>query len=268
MKEKIEIAEEIINNGIIVKNCFKKTGQWKKDIYNDKSFSISIIDVLPKKVLKDIEYCTNEIKKNLNKYSVDTPWGMFIKGELVAEWEEENRRLYDQYTELIKKIGSKYDFIVEKIKDNCRNEIKKNKGDKLPDSSIQQIINQVIDNTPSREEFLFSLTYNFYLLKININDFEDDKKNIYINIFIDETKRNFKHEISNLAKLSCSILDDYDKITIRLARWVRGIFEKNKNINFFDEKIDRIVNDIKDVVRMRRSEIDLRKLRDLLGDLI
>jgi hypothetical protein len=268
VNKKTELASSIIEEGFIIKTCFKKLSPCKKTRYSENNIDIESYDIINKDVLSDIDYCINEIRRNLKKYCLRTSWGYFIRKDSLEEWKLKNDDLSHQYRELLKKIGIKYDFIINDAKKNCRKEIQKTFKKELPDSSVQQIINQVVDRIPNREEFVSSFSYNFYILKINVNEFSDEEKSIYIETFINEATVNFKKEISIFAKYSHDALIEYNKITMRLIRWIRNIFEKNKNINFFNEDIDKIINEIKDTVRKRRAEINLEELKLLLKKLI
>ena len=163
MNKKTELASSIIEEGFIIKTCFKKLSPCKKTRYSENNIDIESYDIINKDVLSDIDYCINEIRRNLKKYCLRTSWGYFIGKDSLEEWKLKNDDLSHQYRELLKKIGIKYDFIINDAKKTCKILGFNESSEKFADCTLKlysQKVDELVAEKQTRQQQVNSSSSN------------------------------------------------------------------------------------------------------------
>jgi predicted hydrocarbon binding protein len=76
--------------------------------------------LLPPEILSEIETLETKARENLKTYSFDTVWGHFVPYKAFEKWDEENTKIKNDFMEAAKKIGERYDEIVQIVKGEYR----------------------------------------------------------------------------------------------------------------------------------------------------
>jgi len=148
-----------------------------------KDFMLNYIDLgheklLPPSVLAEIASVERRARQTLTSHSFNTVWGKFVPYSAFKNWKAESDDLRDEFLDLAKSIGMRYDSIIEEVKqdyEGMAHEVWKRlypDDDKSPPVSFtESFTSRIIDKIPDREKIVASFKYEVTFLSIPLPSF-------------------------------------------------------------------------------------------------
>jgi hypothetical protein len=215
-------ALALMTKGVIVKLSMKRWGA--KGKLTPEALGLKFVDegsysffkqylqkLLPPREMTDIVAIERLARLSLANYSFETVWGRFLPFTAFDEWQKENAEFKTEYYNLAKSIGSRYDSILVKVKEEYRNMAKdvwarlypQDKNNPTP-AFIEDFVQKIIEKIPPREEIVASFRYNVTyftiplpaLIESNIAKAEEIKLRREMAKFDSEIEKEAKRRIS------------------------------------------------------------------------
>jgi hypothetical protein len=188
--------------------------------------------IFPADLLRDINICAAEAKKNLKENSFDTVWGRFVPYSSFASWKEKNDQIQEKFMAFPERIIFEYESIIDEVKlqyVSLAEDVWKrvNKKEKTPDLFITTFVNKVAGLIPSREEIVGSFEYNvgYYTIPLpafiaqNIKIKDEITKEIELENYNKELEKSTRREIASFyVDQKKTLLDGFLNATIGYLR--------------------------------------------------
>jgi len=262
--------------------------------------------LFPKDVSKDLAALEAKARRNLAEFSFETEWGYFVPFTAFEAWSIANYETNQQYTEATKKIGSEYNNIIMRVKEEYK-ELARDVWARLyPDnkngvteSFIESFSNKVIAQIPPVEKLISSFSYSstYYAVPMlsfidtiiaKTDDIEDrlernirqqiskeymDRKDSLIDDFLDKTVIGLRSHIvatcgDVLQSLRRQMITDGD-IPHRPTVKLQKMIKKVRFLDFYkDDKMASCLKDLEQKLGRNREDNNLNVVVDQLEQII
>lgn len=229
--------------------------------------------LLPPSVMWEISNLERKARMCLNQYSFDTNWGKFIPFSSFLDWKEENDKIKQEFYEFSKRVGERYEEIVEEVQVQYRTmgeDVWKRMypTDTKPpsESFLTNFVTKVTDKIPEREIIVSSFKYNETFFNIplpsaiakdvaNAQKIEQDMETKVVEHVLElESKRVIAEEYRNKKK---EMIEAFlDSTVSYLRHHIRELITNTYYILQKNEKDITLVH----VKKIKKAIIQIRKL--------
>ena len=176
-----------------------------------KYISLGNEKLLPPEVLKEITTIESRARANLTAYSFNTVWGSFIPYKAFEKWDDENTKIRSDFMEAARKLGERYDEIVQTVKDEYK-QIAKDVWMRLypnnptpTEAFIEDYASKAVAKILDRNSLIASFKYDVThfiipmptILEENISKAQEIKNERELNKFSNELEKETKRKISD-----------------------------------------------------------------------
>ena len=84
--------------------------------FNQQYIDLGKQKLLPIEVLQELSLLDRRSRRCLERYTFDTVWGRFLPATAFSQYDEENDQIRQDYMECAKRIGYRYEEIIESVK--------------------------------------------------------------------------------------------------------------------------------------------------------
>ena len=134
--------------------------------FMNKYVSLGREKLLPPEIIGEIEAIENSARQKLKEYCFDTVWGHFVPYTAFEKWEYENSQVKSDFLEAARKLGERYDEIVQTVKDEYRkmskdvwNRLYPNQGEPT-ESFMEDFSSRIVSKIPKRNDLVASFKYD------------------------------------------------------------------------------------------------------------
>ena len=264
------------------------------------------LKLLPAKIIKEISAVIQKARQTLKQYSFNTVWGRFVPWTALETWEKENKVDYDEFVEMVKSFGNKYNEIIadvgveyRKLARDSWHRLYPNDKAGPTEAFVTNFVNKIIEKIPSKEKilsyFLYNVSYSAILMPSIIEDDSDktdnsDKKDfglqldkqlkkrlveqyvrerkLYIDGFLDSTVNSVRqYVVKTCSKILVSV--SKAKLTDKNKARIREMTKNVKCLNFYgDKEIDLLLGDLETEIDKFKGEIKLDNVIQKLEEII
>jgi len=307
------IKEQVKNNwalalmtrGLIIRLCIRR---WRAKIKLDfnklglkfvddnslefmkKYINLGTQNLLPPKEISKITLIETRARDNLTNYSFDTIWGRFVPMTAFDEWEYNNDKIYEEFKNFALSFVSRYDEIINIVRNDYRSMAKDVWARLYPqdqfgasESFIQNFVDEIVSNIPSKEEVLKTFKYEIIYITIPMPSVVEDniakaqeikrqsemkefktnleiethqkiadeyikRKKELIDGFLESTVESMRHYIGDLCDnvlQSISNSSRLGNVNKHHIKRINGMIKKVKLLNFYgDETISKLLGEL------------------------
>lgn len=123
--------------------------------------------MLPPDIIREITKVSQKGRRVLEEHSFNTVWGKFVPWTAFEEWEKENEVAKENFVEMVRNLGNRYDEIVARVKVDYQQMAKDSWGRLYPDDEggpteafVTNFVNKIVEKIPEREELLTRFKYD------------------------------------------------------------------------------------------------------------
>lgn len=146
--------------------------------FNQKYIDLGKQKLLPVEMLRELEFIDRRARRCLAQHTFETVWGRFLPATAFSQYDEENKQIKEDYIQCAKRLGYRYDEIIEMVKQEYRNmardvwaRIYPESSGKPSDSFVEDFVIKVVNKIPSREKIVASFKYDITYLTISMPTF-------------------------------------------------------------------------------------------------
>lgn len=198
-----------------------------------KYISLGNEKLLPPEVLKEITTIESRARANLTAYSFNTVWGSFVPYKAFEKWDEENTKIRSDFMEAARKLGERYDEIVQTVKDEYK-QIAKDVWMRLypnnptpTEAFIEDYASKAVAKILDRNSLIASFKYDVThfiipmptILEENISKAQEIKNERELSKFSNELEKETKRKISDeYFKRKQELIDNFLEATVSSMR--------------------------------------------------
>lgn len=313
MVVKIKISRWRAQSSLTYDKLGLKFHDEKSSDFASKYLRLGSKKLLPPEILREVDRIELDAKANLSMYSYDTVWGRFVPYTAFNEWHKTNEECKTKFYEAAKELVNKYDDIIKMVKADYRNlaidvwqRLYPDAGGSPTESYIQNFIDGIIREIPSKEDIMGSFKYVVTYLSIPLPSFMQDevskadlikrendgknfasdlektiksqianeylkKKGELIDSFLDATVKEMRFNIAELCESVIASMKSSgeNKINLKHVDKIRNIVKKVRMLNFQDDR--EIVNHINSIERellQYKGDINPNTIANKLNDIV
>jgi len=191
-------------------------------------------NLLPPKILYEIERLERNARDVLNAYSFHTVWGKFVPFTAFERWERDNKIIQNDFMQMAVTLGAKYDSIIALLREDYRNMARDVWARLYPEdtagpteSFTENFVSKIIEKIPSREVVVGSFRYDvtYFIIPMpsfieeNIARAEEIRRSSEIAELENQLERNTKRRIAeDYQKRKIELIDGFLESTVTNMR--------------------------------------------------